>query len=316
MQYAGLLHNLGLIYNDSGRYELAIETYREAIRIRKAAGAEKDPVLPLTLYSLAHSLEEYGDEPAAHEVYLEAVQRQVAVAGPQTHMVAYALTGQGMFLESINAPELAKPILEAADRIYEALFDEPHNDQAATWIGLGYVALREGDYDRARELMDRALAIREANDGAENPGTVRTRNAIGRLEYERGNLDAASDMLEAALALYSAGDDATHPFVAEASTWLGRVRLAQGQTAEAVSLLQQAVELGEAEQSASHVDNVRRRLWLAEARVAAGDTAAGEDVQRAREELADIESSWADALAGHPVPPPEKLLIGESSSSS
>jgi len=310
MQYATLLHNLGLIYNDSGRYEDAIESYRESIAIRKAAGAEKDPVLPMTLYSLAHSLSEYGDEVAAHEVYLETVERQAAVAGPETHMVAYALTGQGIFLESINAPKKAGPILEEADRIYSKLFDEPHFDQAATWVGLGYVAMHNGDYDTARALMDRALELRQANNGADNPGTVRTRNAIGRLEYERGNLDGAAEVLESALALYDAGNDSTHPFVAEASTWLGRVRLAQGAPDAAVALLEEAVRLGEAEHLPSHVDNVRRRLWLAEARVANGDETARSDANAARRELAGIEANWAAALADNPVPSPGALLDG------
>ncbi|MEM9688304.1 MAG: serine/threonine-protein kinase [Pseudomonadota bacterium] len=310
MQYAGLLHNLGLIYNDSGRYEQAIESYSEAVAIRKAAGAEKDPVLPLTLYSLAHSLSEYGDDVAAHTVYLETVQRQAAVAGPETHMVAYALTGQGMFLESINAPDIARPILEEADRIYSQLFDEPHFDQASTWIGLGYVSMRNGDYDAARALMNRALALREAKNGAENPGTVRTRNAIGRLEYERGNFDVAAEMLESALALYDAGDDSTHPFAAEASTWLGRVRLAEGAPDAAVVLLEKAVQLGEARNLPSHVENVRRRLWLAEARLASGDDSAQSDANDARRELERIEADWAAALTAHPVPSLDTLLSG------
>jgi len=212
--------------------------------------------------------------------------------------------------ESINAPKKAGPILEEADRIYSKLFDEPHFDQAATWVGLGYVAMHNGDYDTARALMDRALELRQANNGADNPGTVRTRNAIGRLEYERGNLDGAAEVLESALALYDAGNDSTHPFVAEASTWLGRVRLAQGAPDAAVALLEEAVKLGEAEHLPSHVDNVRRRLWLAEARVANGDETARSDANAARRELAGIEANWAAALAENPVPSPGALLDG------
>jgi serine/threonine-protein kinase len=316
MKYASLLHNLGLVYNNSGRYEQAIDTYREAIAIHKEAGSDEDPYLPLTFYSLAHSLAAHGDDDGAHRTYLEAVRRQAAVAGRETHMLAYALTGHGMFLESINAPELAKPLLEEANRIFEALFDEPHGDQAATWIGLGYVAMRDGDFDRARLLMDQALAMREANDGAENPTTIRTRNAIGRLEFERGNFAAAADILEAALALYEAGDDETHPFIAEASTWLGRVRLAEGDTAAAVMLLEDAVKLGQAKQSIAHVDNIRRRLWLAEARVANGDATAQAEAATLQAELADIEAGWQETLAQNPVPPLDELLNGSPEESS
>ena len=316
MQYASLLHNMGLIFNDRGLYEKAIANYSEAVSLHKAAGADESPFLPLTLYSLAHSLEAHGDESSAHATYLEAVQRQAAVAGRETHMVAYALTGHAMLLESINAPELAKPLLEEADRIFGVLFDEPHNDQAATWVGMGYVAMRDGKYDRARTLMDRALAMREVNDGAENPSTVRTRNAIGRLEYERGNLDAAAEILETALALYKAGDDDQHPFVAEACTWLGRVRMAEGDPAAAVELLENAVTIGQANQSASHVDNIRRRLWLAEARIETGHDDAAAEAESLRAELAAIEAGWQETLAQNPVPPLDELLNGSPGESS
>ena len=312
MQYASLLHNLGLIYNDSGRYEKAIETYRESIAIHKAAGSEDGPMLPLTMYALAHSLEEYGDDIAAHRAYIETVTRQAAVAGPETHMVAYALTGHGMFLESIGATDLAGPILDEANRIFGVVFDEPHNDQAATWVGMGYVAMREGAWDEAREHMERALAMREEHDGVENPSTVRTRNALGRLAFERGDYAAAADTLQQAIDLYAAGDHAEHPFAADAYAWLGRTRLAQGQPAEAVTLLQRAVALGEADQSPAHVDNVRRRLWLAEARVAGGETDAEKALQEARGELTGIQKLWQKALSDYPVPPVEELLNGEA----
>lgn len=312
MQYASLLHNLGLVYNDSGRYEKAIETYRESIAIHKSAGSEDGPMLPLTMYALAHSLDEFGDDIAAHQTYMETVVRQAAVAGPETHMVAYALTGHGMFLESIGAPELAGPILDEANRIFGVVFDEPHNDQAATWVGMGYVAMREGAWDKARELMERALAMREENDGVENPSTVRTRNALGRLAFERGDYSAAADTLQQAISLFEAGDHAEHPFAVDAYAWLGRTRLAQGQAAQAVSLLQKAVDLGEIEQAPSHVANVRRRLWLAEARVAAGEAEAEDQLQEARGELAGIQKLWQKALSDYPVPTVEELLNGET----
>ena len=312
MQYASLLHNLGLIYNDSGRYEEAIKTYREAIGIRKASGTEKDTVLPLTMYSLAHSLNQNGDRSAAHRMFLETVPRQVAVAGPETHMVAYALSGQGVFLESINAPELARPILEESARVFATVFDEPHADLAATWIGLAYIAMNDGEYAEARDLLQRALKIRTVSNGPDSPSTLRAQTALARLEFERGDFTTAESILSEILATYGKGADAEHPFAVEAMTWLGRTRLRQGNAAGAVSILEQALKLGLERSSAGHVENVQRRLWLAEARVASGHSDARDDLQRAKGELAAIEAEWKTMLAEFPVPPIEELLVDDA----
>jgi tetratricopeptide (TPR) repeat protein len=260
------------------------------------------------MYSLAHALNQNGDTAAAHSMFLETVPRQVAVAGPETHMVAYALSGQGLFLESVNAPELARPILEESERIFRTVFDEPHADQVATWIGLAYLAINDGDYVAARDLLQRALTIRTAANGPDSPSTLRAQTALARLEFERGDYDTAESILSEILATYAKGADAEHPFAVEAMTWLGRTRLRQGNAAAAVSVLEQALKLGLHRSSAGHVENVQRRLWLAEARVALGQSDARDELQRARNELATIEAEWKTMLAELPVPTIEELL--------
>lgn len=186
--------------------------------MRHFAATERDPVLPLTLYALSHTQTRLGNYPAAYRTFIESIRRQVAIAGPEQHIVAYALTGFGMMLEEIGELDSAATIFEEADRILGVVFEEPHMDQATTWIGLARLTIHSGAFDRGYELLDRARALRTEKEGPNDYGTLRTHNAIGRLEFARGDYAAAEKALRHVLERFTALDDAEHPFAVEART--------------------------------------------------------------------------------------------------
>jgi len=309
LQYASLLHNLALLHNDTGDYATAVATYERSVAIRRNAGSEKDHILPLTLYALAHSQSRLGNLPAAHRSFIEAVRRQADVAGREQHMVAYALNGYGMLLEEMGAHEHAGRLLAEANRIMETVFEEAHQDQAATWIGLARLAVHAREFDRGKLLIDRAIALRTEAEGEDDYGTLRAYNALGRLEYARGDYGAAAKSLDYALDRYESVGASEHPFALEAKSWIGRTRLAQGDSEEGIALLREARDLGESILPVTHVENAQRRLWLGEAWAANGEQTKGDAmVQAARDELQAIKQSWQAALRADPVPSLSELL--------
>lgn len=311
LQYANLLHNLALLYNDTGDYADAVATYQESAEIRREAGTEQDHILPLTLYALAHSQSRLGDLPASYRTFIETVRKQAAVAGREQHLVAYALTGYGMLLEEIDAYGEAEVLLTEADRIFDAVFEDAHMDQAATWIGLARLAAHAGDYDGGRLLIDRAVALRTKLEGEDDYGTLRAHTALGRLEYARGDYAAATGSLRHALDGLAGAGAGEHPFALEAKSWLGRTLVAAGDTAAGIVLLRDARALGESLLPTDHVENVRRRLWLGEALVSAGNASEGGPmIEVARSELDAIRQSWQAALVADPVPSLDTLLDG------
>jgi len=310
LNYASLLHNLALLHNDTGDYEGAASIYEESVNIRRAAASERDHVLPLTLYALSHTRTRLGDYPAAYRTFLETIPRQVAVAGPEQHMVAYALTGFGIMLEEIGELDSAFAALSEADRILEAVFDEPHSDQAAVWIGLARLALRSGHHIQGRSLLDAALALRTEQEGPDDYGTLRAYTASGRFEFSRGNYSAAEAALRHALGRFSALGDSQHPFAVEAKTWLGRTLTAKGDVDAAITLLRDAQLVGEEQLRPDHVENVQRRMWLAEALIANSLQTEGDAMLRSsRAELDAIHASWRKTIANLPVPSLEQLLV-------
>lgn len=310
LQYASLLHNLALLHNDTGDYATAVATYERSVAIRREAGSEKDHILPLTLYALAHSQSRLGDLPAAHRSFIEAVRRQADVAGPEQHMVAYALNGYGILLEEMGAHQHAARLLAEANRIMDVVFEEAHMDQTATWIGLARLAAHDGDYDQARALVDQAIALRTEAEGEDDYGTLRAHNALGRLEYARGNYAAAAASLQYAIERYEYVGASEHPFALEAKTWFGRTLLAQGDAVAGITILREARELGESILPVTHVENVQRRLWLGEALAASDERAEGEPMMKAaRDELRAIKQTWQAALSTDPVPSLTELLV-------
>ncbi len=309
LQYANLLHNLGLLHNDTGDYTAAVRTYEQSVAIRRVAAAQGDQYLPMTLYALAHSQNRLGDKPAAHRTFLETIPRQAEVAGPEKHLVGYALTGYGMLLEEMGALGDAERLLVEAERILDIVFEEPHIDHAPVWIGLARLATHAGNYERGRELANRAVTLRASELGADDFSTLRAHIAVARVEYAHSDYDAAETALRTALDGLSANGGAEHPFAVEAKFWLGRVLAARGDAPGAITLFREARRIGEAQLGYGHVDNVTLRLRLAEALVAAGERATGEPLlQRSREELEALEAGWSSALAADPVPKLDVLL--------
>ena len=308
LQYASLLHNLALLHNDTGEYETAADTYEESVRIRRAAAAD-DPILPLTLYALAHTRTRLGQHDAAHPTFLETIPRQAAVAGRDKHLVAYALNGFGMMLEEVGDLTNSAVVLGEANRIFDAEFDEPHQDQTSTWIGLARLASHRKDFAEGRRLVDRAIALRTETEGANDLGTLRAHNALGRLLFDSGNPGEAASLLEPLLERYASADSAEHPFAVEARTWLGRAMRGNGQLDDGIAQLREALRLGEAVYKADHVENVQRRLWLAEMLIESGEQEEGASMlQAAQAELASIKLRWDTALQNYPVPSLELLF--------
>ena len=79
------------------------------------------------------------------------------------------------------------------------MFDEPHQDVAATWIGLGRLGWHAGEFDSGREWIERAIELRTVNSSAEDFDTLRATTTLGRLEFYRGDYAAAERALRRSL---------------------------------------------------------------------------------------------------------------------
>jgi hypothetical protein len=84
----------------------------------------------------------------------------------------------------------------------------------------------QGDLDRARTLLERALHIYEARLGADHPDTATSLNSLVSVLADQGDLDAARPLYERALAIYETRLGADHPDTVRSREWLAAVMTA------------------------------------------------------------------------------------------
>lgn len=114
--------------------------------------------------------------------------------------------------------------------------------QAELYEMLGEICRKLGQFDRAEELLGRAMARRREMPGSE-PELARILVAQGLLRLEQARLDEAGRLVREGLALAERSLTAGHPDIAAALDALGRVLEEKGDYDGAIKVLQRAVEM-------------------------------------------------------------------------
>ncbi len=139
----------------------------------------------------------------------------------------------------------AREILDAgAERIEDELADQPRL-QARMMHTIGDVYHELGLYDRAVEMLEAALAIRERTPGVDDVEIAESLNQLANLYRERGRYDEAEPLFLRALAIWERELGRNHPQAAVALSNLGSLHMEQGDYAAAETLLSQSVTVSE-----------------------------------------------------------------------
>ena len=227
------LNNIGLVYDDQGRYEEALAYYQQALAIAREVGdrAEEGTTLH-NIGGVYHAQGRYEEALAYHQQAL-AIAREVGDrAGEGTTLTSIGLVyhAQGRYEEALGYYQQALAIRrEVGDRAGEGV----------TLNNIGGVYDNQGRYEEALEYYQQALAIaREVGDRAEEG---RSLNNIGGVYHAQGRYEEALEYLQQALAIRrEVGDRA-----GEETTLhnIGMVYDDQGRYEEALEYLQQALEI-------------------------------------------------------------------------
>ena len=113
------------------------------------------------------------------------------------------------------------------------------------------------DLPRAKEVLWRALRIKEASYGPDHPEVVRTLGNLGIVAKDQGDLAEARRCLERALGIKEASYGPDHPEVARTLGNLGIVAKDQGDLAEARRCLERALGIKEASYGPDHPEVAR-----------------------------------------------------------
>jgi tetratricopeptide (TPR) repeat protein len=134
-------------------------------------------------------------------------------------------------------------LLDAAtDRGQKELADQPEA-QAEIFTIIGRMYRRVGMYDKAQQLLERALVSGRAAFGPEHASVAQTLNDLGALAAEKGDYKTAAASLESALAMRRKLYGPEHTDVADTLAELGRIYQDQGLNDRAEALHREALSI-------------------------------------------------------------------------
>nr|WP_277347450.1 CHAT domain-containing tetratricopeptide repeat protein [Wenzhouxiangella sp. XN79A] len=192
---AQTLNNLGVLAKNGGDLVAAEDHYRRALAIREALDAP-----PLARASVLGNLANLALERLDPEASLALHREVLALLEPVAPGHRYVVTTR----LSLGQAELLRGRLDAAGTHLEAArtLQEAIGTEAPIYAGileaLGRLARERDQANLARELLERALALRLRLDGG-GLDAASVRLALAELDLDQGRIDAARDRLRAAI---------------------------------------------------------------------------------------------------------------------
>ena len=196
---ADALTQRGTIAHRQGDYPSARVFFVQALAIREAAYPTHHTILADSHNNLALVEMALGDFEAARLAF----ERALIIERRRDDPFAYAQT-----LHNLGAVEIAEDHPEAAEarvreamRIFEQALGPDDPRMCGSYETLASLLLETGEYDEARTLLQRSIALWERSERTEHPGYGGALAELGRLQHRTGEDATAIPTLERALAI-------------------------------------------------------------------------------------------------------------------
>jgi len=262
---AGLLHNIGTIYSDTGFFKEAEQAYTEALGIYRTL-AETHPAayrsyVATTLNNLGVLYKDTNRMADSEQAFTEAlsIRRKLAETDPAAYRpdVAMTLNNLGILYKDTNRFKEAEQAYTEALGIRRKLAEtDPaayRSYVATTLNNLGALYYKTNRLKEAEQAYTEALSIRrtlaETDPAAYRPDVAMTLNNLGNLYSKTTRFKEAEQAYTEALGIYRTLAE-THPAayrpdVAMTLNNLGLLKITSEDYTSACTFLQEALEIRE-----------------------------------------------------------------------
>jgi len=239
---AGILYELGKIYNRNREYDKGIESLAHSLKIQKRYDVSDAEI--------ANTCNEIGVAYAGRQKISEAkkfLQRAMTMytnAGKQdstenaTTMAHYA----SVLSEEEDYDSGLKLFQEALD-IFKTEIGEESDEVAGILVKIGIIHNKRVDYEEALKLLTAALKIRSSLHGRDDMKVGETLFEIGKVMEEWGDSDEALDTYSEVIRIVKSHYGQRHIMVAEGLKRIGSIHSEKGDSNEALQCLNQAIVL-------------------------------------------------------------------------
>ncbi len=225
------------------RLDDACTALERALQLLESSPYDDNPLEVSILSSLAASHGKAGRLNEAAELNARAGQLAAKLYGslnPQT-LTLQLTRGNMRYLSGDyeDALEIHTDLLEK----YLRLYGEEHRDVARTVFNIAVENLALGNYDAARNMLERVVRIRATTLGPKHPTTLRGKQALVHALKELKRYDEAVEFANEVIAGQKEALGAEHYDIAYSLVTLAEVRAAEGNYREALRVGNLALEM-------------------------------------------------------------------------
>jgi len=234
------LNELALVYNSQGKYEEAIELYKQALLIDEKTIGKEHPEYATHLNNLAGAYLSQGKYEEAIELYKQALLISEKTIGKEHPSYATRLNNLSMVYSSQSKYEEAIELFKQALLIDEKTIGKEHPSYATRLNNLALVYNSQGKYEEAIELYKQALLIDEKTIGKEHPEYATRLNNLALVYKSQSKYEEAIELFKQAKDITEKTIGNEHPAYAIRLNNLAGVYRYQGKFREALDLFLEA----------------------------------------------------------------------------
>lgn len=239
-QLAETKANLGFLYLNKARNDLALNRLQEALDLYRQAGQTNSPEYARCLSTLSFVYLASGKNSQAEENGLLALQIRQQLLGESNEEVAASYNDLGLVYGQSD-PEKAIEYYEKGMAVYEQLHGKDHRKIAIASNNLGAAYRNLKLYGDAVTNFEVAEAIWKRIYPGGHPNLAFTLVNLGLTYDAMGNHPSAVGYFDRALAMYRKAYGDRHSDIAVVLNQLGLIRLDEGKYDEALNLYQEAL---------------------------------------------------------------------------
>ncbi len=194
--YALSLNNLATLYLEMGQGEKSEPYFLQAGAIYRKVAGEMNADYAMNLNNLAALYEDLLQYQKAESLYLRSQAIRKNLQGEISPDYAMSLNNLAGLYTKMKLYPKAETALKRATEIWKQVYGEKHPIYALALNNLGALYRRSKTrYSEAKELYERALALRRESLGPSHPLTVDTENDLALLYVQLKEYDKASASL-------------------------------------------------------------------------------------------------------------------------
>jgi len=242
-ELAGLYNDIGLLHNNKGDYDIALEYYQKALEIYEKVFGTEHPDTAKSYNYIGLLYNNQGNYDKALEYYMKALEIREKLFGTGYFDTATSYNNIGELHAKRGDYDKALDYYHKALEIRMKVFGTEHPDTAQSYNNFGVLYMKKGDYDNALEYYMKALKIWDNVLGTDHPDTAISYNNFGVLYMKKGDYDKALEYFQKALEIRVKVLGTDHPDTTNSYNNIGVLYDDMGNYYKALEYFQKALEI-------------------------------------------------------------------------